>query len=97
MCRTYSAAAKLRGSKISVKTVAPFACEFFLYASKIEETTNGCGRCACGQTGEALEVVTKGPITQNGKFHERKRVAKNGEDQAQREAYAEAQEKVELP
>jgi hypothetical protein len=88
MCRTYSAAAKLRGSKMSDKTVAPFACEFLLYASKIEETTDGCRRCACGQTGEALEVVAEGAITQNGKFHERKRAAKNGEDQAQREAYA---------
>jgi len=66
-----------------------------LYASKIEETANGRRRGACGQAGKALEVVAQGAITQNGKFHERKRAAKNGEDQAQRQADEKSEEKVE--
>src|SRR5882724_5828071 len=86
MCRTYSAAAKLRGSKMSDKTVAPFACEFFMYASKIKETTNGCRRGTRGQARKALEVVTERAVAQDGELNEPKPVAEARENEAQETA-----------
>jgi hypothetical protein len=75
---------------MSDKTVAPFACEFFLYASKIEETTDGSRRGARGQTGKALEVITERRFEGNVQVDEQKRAPQDGQDQAQRIAEAEA-------
>ena len=71
---------------MSDKTVAPFACEFFLYASKIEETTDGSRRGTRGQARKALEVVTERAVAQDGELDESKRVAEAREDEAQETA-----------
>ena len=57
-----------------------------MYACKVEETTNGSGRCACGEAWQAFQVIAQGSIAPNGEFDERKRAAKNGKDEAQRKA-----------
>ena len=61
-------------------------CEFFLYASKIEETTDGSRRGTRGQARKALEVVTEGAIAQDGELNEPKPVAEAREDEAQETA-----------
>jgi len=50
-------------------------CEFFWYASKIEETTNGSRRGTRGQARKALEIVTERAVAQDGELDEPKRVA----------------------
>ena len=60
--------------------------EIILYACKVEETTNGSWSCARGEARQAFQVIAKGRIAPNGEFDERKRAAKNGEDQAQETA-----------
>jgi hypothetical protein len=59
-----------QGSKMSDKTVAPFACEFFLYASKIEETTDGSRRGTRGQAWKAAEVITQRRLSPDGELDE---------------------------
>ena len=54
-----------------------------MYACKVKETTNGSGRCACGEARQAFQVIAKGRFAPNGEFDERKRAAKNGKDEAQ--------------
>jgi hypothetical protein len=68
------------------QSISSVACELFLYACEIKETTNGRRRGARGQAGEALEVVTERAITQNGKVDEPKPVAEAREDEAQETA-----------
>ena len=82
---------------MSDKTVAPFACEFFLYASKIEETTDGSRRGTRGEAWKALEVVTERRLEEYVQIDEQKRATQNGEDEAQGEADTQEQEEVELP
>jgi hypothetical protein len=82
---------------MSDKTVAPFACEFFMYACKIEETTNGSRRSACSKTRQEVKVLAQRRISPNGEIDESKRATQDGKNEAQREAYAQAQEDVELP
>jgi hypothetical protein len=64
--------------------------EIILYACKIKETANGRRRCACGEARQEVEVVAQGRIEPNGEFDERKRATKDGKDEAQRIAEAEA-------
>ena len=92
--RTYSAAAKLRASKMSDKTVAPFAGESFMYACKVKETTNGCRRGARGETRQALEVIVERRFARDVQIDEQSGAAENGEDQAQRETHAKTREKI---
>ena len=61
-------------------------CEFFLYASKIEETTDGSRRGTRGQARKALEVVTERAVAQDGELDEPKRVAEARGDEAQETA-----------
>jgi hypothetical protein len=56
-----------------------------MYACEIEETANGSRRSACSKTRQEVEVLAQ------------RRISPNGEDEAQRKAYAQAQEEVELP
>jgi hypothetical protein len=60
--------------------------EYFLYACKIKETTDGCGSCSCGEARQALEVVAQRPVAQDGELDEPKRVAEAREDEAQETA-----------
>jgi hypothetical protein len=48
----------------------PITREIVLYASEIKETTNGSGRCACGQTRQAFQVVAQRRITADGEVDE---------------------------
>ncbi len=89
-------APKLCVQEISDKTVAPFACEFFLYASKIEETTDGSRRGTRGQARQGLEVIAERRIEEYVQIDEQKRATQNGENEAQGEADTQAQEEVEL-
>ena len=59
--------------------------ELFVYACKIKETTNGCRRCARGQTRQAVQVVAQRRFTRNVQIDEQSGAAQNGQDQAQRE------------
>jgi hypothetical protein len=59
-----------QSSKMSDKTVAPFACESFVYACKVEETTNGCRRGTRGQARKEVEVITQRRLSPDGELDE---------------------------
>jgi len=63
-------APKLSVQEISDKTVTPFACESFVYACKVEETTNGCRRGTRGQARKAAEVITQRRLSPDGELDE---------------------------
>jgi hypothetical protein len=67
-----------------------------MYARKIKETTNGSGRCACGQARQAFQVVAQGRFARNVQVDEQGGAAQNGEDKAQGKTDTEAEEEVEL-
>src|ERR1700757_5364670 len=60
------------------------AREIFMYACKIKETANGSRRSACSKTQQEVQVLAQ------------RRISPNGKNEAQREAYPQAQEEVEL-
>jgi hypothetical protein len=68
-----------------------------VYACKIKETANGSRRSACSETRQEVEVFAQRRISPNGEIDEQKRATRDGKNEAQREAYAQAQEEVELP
>ncbi len=70
--------------------------ELFVYACKIEETTNGCRRCACSEARQTFQVVAQGSFAEHVQVDGQSRAAQNGEDQAQGKADTEAQEEVAL-
>jgi hypothetical protein len=70
--------------------------EIILYACKIKETTNGRRRCACSEARQEVKVVAEGGVKPDGKLNERKRITKNGKDEAQGKAHAQSQEKIGL-
>ena len=67
-----------------------------MYACEIKETTDGSWGCACGEARQAYQVVAQRSVAPNGEVNEYKRAAQDGEDEAQGQADAQAQEKVEV-
>jgi hypothetical protein len=57
-----------------------------MYASKIQETTDGGWRGARGQTRGTLEEFAQRCFPRNVQIDEQKRAAQNGQNQAQRQA-----------
>jgi hypothetical protein len=55
-----------------------------LYACKIKEAANGGWRRACGEARETLEVISQRSVEENGEIDERKTIARNRENQAQK-------------
>ena len=54
-----------------------------MYACKIEKTTNGSWRGACGQTRQALQIIAKGGLAKHVQIDEQSGAAQNGQEQAQ--------------
>jgi len=58
--------------------------ESFVYACKVQETTNGCRRSARGEARKALEVIVERSIAQDGKLNESRPVAEASEDETEK-------------
>jgi len=59
--------------------------EVFMYACKIQETANGCWRCAFGEARQAFQVVAQGSFAEHVQVDEQSRASQNGQNQAKRE------------